>query len=540
MIKMGSFDTDYHIDLQLLKVYCHHCKAVISAQPEDGGKPVQCHSCGEYHIVPKSRFAPSVVIADFVLQNEIGSGGCGTVFLAYHMSLDRYCAVKILHDRILSEETYLHELMQEGRLAGKLNHPNITQCYAIGEEDHIYYYAMEYVDGKSLKEILHEKWRMSPRKSVDIILQVVAALNYAWNKERLVHRDIKPDNIMITHEGEVKLTDLGLALPEYAIQPEDSDTIKGSPHYISPEQLLDTKQDFRSDIYSLGAVFYHMVTGHYVYKARTAQEICQMHVDEPAADPAKLAPELPREISSIILKMLQKSPEDRYADYDSLKTDLQKVKTVVDTNTASQDLFTPAPSQMEAKLPVRNSNEISEKGEASLLHWLLSISFLTAFALVSYFYSLPMLKDSKKKVQSESTPVIHDITEKIILENDLEILQPLQEPKAEIFIKSMMIDPQGYDNGREWIELHNIGDAEVQLINWTLSDQENYELKLNHTLKPGETIRLELAESSINLNNGGDKLSLKNNEGKLIHEVSYKKDDVVEGTPLVHNAEDNL
>lgn len=537
MIKMGSFDTDYHIDLQFLKIYCHHCRAVVSAPPEDSGKPVQCHSCGEYHIVPKSRFAPTVVIADFVLQNEIGSGGCGTVFLAYQISLDRYCAVKILHDRILSEETYLHELMQEGRLAGKLNHPNITQCYAIGEKDRIYYYAMEYVDGKSLKDILNEKWRVSPRRAVDIILQVVAALNYAWNKERLVHRDIKPDNIMIDHEGDVKLTDFGLALPEYAIQPEDSDTIKGSPHYISPEQLLDTKQDFRSDIYSLGAVFYHMITGHFVFKARTAQEICQMHVDESAPDPSSLAPELPAELCAIILKMLAKAPEDRYADYDNLKADLLRVKVIVDTNTASQELLSQTGKKPEIKKAV-TSKEISKKGEASLFHWLLSIAFLVVFAMISYFYILPMILENSGQEQipssdiniSKSENALQEVASKI--EEDVEITLLPPEPKAIITLSSLMIDPQGYDSGREWLIIQNTGDAEANLNGWTITDQENETLKLAIKVKQNQTVTIPLPQDSINLNNGGDKIILKDATGKIIDSLAYEAEDVREGIPF--------
>ena len=280
MIKMGSFDTDYFINLDFLKIFCHNCRAVITADPENHGKPVQCHSCGEYLIVPKNRFAPSVVINDFVLQNELGTGGCGTVFLAYQISLDRYCALKILHNRITSEDKYLHELMQEGRVAGRLNHPNIVQCYSIGEDEGIYYYAMEYVEGKSVKELLNEKYKLNPAKSIDIAIQIVDALNYAWKKERLVHRDVKPDNIMINIEGEAKLTDMGLALPTHAIHATEDDFIKGSPQYISPEQIMDDEQDYRSDIYSLGTVLFRMLTGHFVFKASTAEEICQMHVDE--------------------------------------------------------------------------------------------------------------------------------------------------------------------------------------------------------------------------------------------------------------------
>ncbi|MCM8528297.1 MAG: serine/threonine protein kinase, partial [Lentisphaeraceae bacterium] len=229
MVKTGSFDTDYFIDLEYIKVFCSSCRAVITADPGKSGQPVTCHSCGEYLIIPKSRFAPSIVINDFVLHEEIGAGGCGTVFLAYQISLDRYCALKILHNRILSEDKYLHELMQEGRIAGRLNHPNIVQCYSIGEEEGIYFYAMEYVDGKSVKDLLNEKFKINPAKCIDICVQVINALSYAWGKERLVHRDIKPDNILINIDGEAKLTDMGLAIPADAIQASDDDFIKGSP-----------------------------------------------------------------------------------------------------------------------------------------------------------------------------------------------------------------------------------------------------------------------------------------------------------------------
>lgn len=528
MQKTGSFDTDYFINLEYLKIFCQHCRAVISADPADHGRPIQCHSCGEYLIVPKNRFAPSVVINDFVLQDEIGSGGCGTVFLAYQISLDRYCALKILHDRIISEEKYLHELMQEGRIAGRLNHPNIVQCYSIGEEEGIYYYAMEYIDGKSVKDLLNEKYKLNPARSVDIAIQIVSALSYAWSKERLVHRDVKPDNIMINIDGEAKLTDMGLALPANSIQPSEEEFIKGSPQYISPEQILDQPQDFRSDIYSLGTVLFRMLTGQFVFKGSTAEEICQMHVDEKPVSPAKYSPELPPELCNIVLKMLKKNPENRYANYESLKKELLEVREFCDTHTASQEIITAAKPKTKPPLPPGNL-EIS-KG-ATPLQWAVSATLLLIFASVSYWFIMkkqPSVKPVPTVIASSNFIPVKKEELKVVKDKPAIILKLVSKP----VISALMPDPQGYDPGNEWIEITNTGNKTADLSEYIINDQDGRSFKLFDMLKPGSKKRFILPENSISLNNKGDKIRLLFADGKPVQEFSYTEAEVIPEKPI--------
>ncbi|RMD79346.1 MAG: serine/threonine protein kinase, partial [Lentisphaerae bacterium] len=161
----------------------------------------------------------------------------GTVYLAHQISLDRPVALKILKEQYARDNSFILDFVREARAAAKLNHPNIVQAYAVGEEDGTYFFAMEFVEGKTLKRIMNEKRRLEWRRGFHIGMQVAEALDFAWKNQHLIHRDIKPDNIMITPRGVAKLADLGLARAATELQ-DDEEEVMGTPQYICPEQLL--------------------------------------------------------------------------------------------------------------------------------------------------------------------------------------------------------------------------------------------------------------------------------------------------------------
>ena len=306
---------------------CPFCQAIVSVENSDCGINVQCGQCGEITTSPTSRISSRVVIGnDFIILEEIGRGGMGVVFLAHQISLDRPTAVKILSPRYANNSEFIAGFIKEARAAAKLNHPHIVQAYAVGEEDGIYYFAMEFIDGETMKNVLKRETFVPPDRALVIIQQIAEALDYAWKEQQLIHRDIKPDNIMITKNGRAKLADLGLAKFAEEIDDADKDEVMGTPQYISPEHLTGMPMDVRSDIYSLGATFFHIITGRFPFTGKDALEIARKHIETPLESPRKVNPATPESIAQIIMKMMEKAPENRYQSAEELAEDIRLVR----------------------------------------------------------------------------------------------------------------------------------------------------------------------------------------------------------------------
>jgi serine/threonine protein kinase len=270
-----------------------------------------------------SRVATGAVIADFIILEELGRGGMGIVYLAHQITLDRPAALKILADQYAGDPEYVVDFIKEARAAAKLNHPHIVQAYAVGEDEGIFFFAMEHIDGETMKDFMKREGVVPVDFAVMVVQQIAEALDYAWKEQRLIHRDIKPDNIMLTRKGRAKLADLGLARVAGDIDDADADEVMGTPQYISPEHLTGDEMDVRSDIYSLGATFFHFVTGRFAFEGRTATEIDRKHLEEALTSPRKLNPGLPEAVSKIIIKMMAKNPAERYQSAEALAEDLR-------------------------------------------------------------------------------------------------------------------------------------------------------------------------------------------------------------------------
>ena len=292
-----------------MKIYCDKCKNVFEAERPESGTQTSCPKCGAAVEFPETHTSPGAVIGDFLIERAISKGGMGEVFLARQLSLDRPVALKVLQDRFLNDKEYVESLFREARAAGKINHPNIVQAYAVGEENGTFYFAMEYVRGETFKQILQREKKLDFMQAAKVVREVASALDAAWREQKLVHQDIKPDNIMLDANGFAKLADLGLAR---VAGNENRDEVMGTPQYISPEQLTGVPTDVRSDIYSLGATLYQFVTGRFPYVADTAEEIARMHVAGNLTPPKEVNPEVPDELNTIIMKMMARNIEERY------------------------------------------------------------------------------------------------------------------------------------------------------------------------------------------------------------------------------------
>ncbi len=324
---------------------CPKCSGIVSIDAVNLGKTVSCGHCNEVVTAPAGAFDSGMIINDFIIQKELGFGGMGIVYLAQQMTLDRPVALKILKDKYAEDNEFVVQFVREARAAAKLNHPNIVQAYAVGEENGVYFFAMEYVDGKTMKEELAEQKKIKPDIAAKIIIDIAGALDYAWTENKIVHHDIKPDNIMLNKNGRAKLADLGLAgiFGDSAVD-EDEDEVLGTPQYISPEQLLGEPTDVRSDIYSLGATFYHFLTGEFPYTGNSATEIAHQHVNGTFIPPAQKDKSVPAALNDIITKMMAKDVANRYQSAADVVADLKKYFDKPQANTASTDSAAPGKS----------------------------------------------------------------------------------------------------------------------------------------------------------------------------------------------------
>jgi serine/threonine protein kinase len=306
-----------------MRFQCPFCRGIVSAKNKQMGQDVQCGHCDEIVSVPNARLATGAVIGDFALLEELGRGGMGVVYLAHQISLDRPAALKILQDSYANNAEFVVNFIKEARSAAKLNHPHIVQAYAVGEDEGIFYYAMEYINGETMKDVLKRDKIIAIDKAVTIVQQIAEALDCAWKEQKLIHRDIKPDNIILAKNNRAKLADLGLSRVAGDIEDEDEDEIMGTPQYISPEHLTGAPMDVRSDIYSLGATFYQFVTGRFPYEGRTANEIARKHLEASLVPPQLVNLKVPEAIGQIITKMMKKNVSERYQDAEELVEDLR-------------------------------------------------------------------------------------------------------------------------------------------------------------------------------------------------------------------------
>ena len=267
-------------------------------------------------------------IPGYKILGKLGAGAMAIVYKAKQLSLDRTVAIKVLPKRFSENPEYVERFYKEGQAAGKLNHNNIVQAFDVGEAGGYHYFVMEYVEGKTLYDDLLAGKVFAEDKALEIIIQVAHALAHS-HARGLIHRDVKPKNIMINTAGVVKLADMGLARETTDIEAAQTEAGKayGTPYYIAPEQIRgELDIDGRADIYSLGATFYHLVTGRVPFMADDPADVMRKHLREELIPPDHINTSLSAGISEVIEVMMAKRKEDRYKDAEELLTDLEAIR----------------------------------------------------------------------------------------------------------------------------------------------------------------------------------------------------------------------
>ncbi len=254
---------------------------------------------------------------------KLGTGGMADVYLAEDQELGRRVAIKILNDRHAADDQFIERFRREAKNAAGLSHPNIVSIYDRGEAEGTYYIAMEYLEGRSLKELIVSRGSAPVRTSIEYTRQILAALGAA-HRQGIVHRDIKPHNVLVGPEGRLKVTDFGIARSG-ASQMTEVGSIIGTAQYLSPEQARGSQVDQTSDVYSVGVVLYELLTGQVPFTGDTPLEIAMKHLSEIPKPPSELRPDVPHDLDMVVLRALAKDPSERYQSAEEMDADLERI-----------------------------------------------------------------------------------------------------------------------------------------------------------------------------------------------------------------------
>ena len=291
---------------------CPHCHKLFESDTADS-EAVLCPHCNGIVALPEKDLLPGVMMGGFEIVRLLGRGGMGNVYLAKQVSMERMVALKILLKSLTQDKESVEQFLNEAKVSGRLNHPNIIPAIDAGEHENTYYLATAYVEGEDLEQKLEKEQTIPEKEALNIAIKIAHALNYAWEAYGLLHKDIKPGNLMYDIHGEVFLMDMGIA--QYIGEGSGGEEhILGSPFYMSPEQTTASRLSWTSDLYSLGATLYNMIVGLPPYDAPEVMRIIEMHTTEPFPDPKTRNPDIKvsKPTVELLKKMMGKKPDDRY------------------------------------------------------------------------------------------------------------------------------------------------------------------------------------------------------------------------------------
>ena len=290
----------------------------------------------------------------YKIVRHIGSGGMANVYLGHDLILDRPVAIKVLRFDFRNNKDALRRFQREALSATQLIHPNIVGVYDVDEEDEVQYIVMEFIDGTDLKKYIDIQGRVSPEKSIHIMHQVLSAVALA-HKNRIIHRDIKPQNILIDNQDRIKITDFGIAVALSETSITQTNTLLGSVHYLSPEQARGSMATSKSDIYALGVVLYELLSGKVPFDGESAVSVALKHFQEPMPFIRDSHPEIPQSLENVILKATAKEPLDRYATCEEMMADLD---TCLNEERLHEAPFMPVSLLQETKVLTPLSAEV--------------------------------------------------------------------------------------------------------------------------------------------------------------------------------------
>ena len=385
---------------------------------------------------------------------SIGEGGMANVYLAIDVILDRKVAIKILRGDLANDEKFIRRFQREALSASSLSHPNIVEMYDVGEDNGNYYIVMEYVEGRTLKQLLKKRGHLTVGEAVDIMLQLTDGMIHAHDSY-IIHRDLKPQNIMIQENGQIKITDFGIAMALNSTQLTQTNSVMGSVHYLPPEQASGKGSTIKSDIYSMGILFYELLTGVLPFKGDNAVEIALKQMKEAIPSVRKQNPNIPQSVENIILRATAKNPKNRYNDsremYNELKHCLDEDKQDVDRIVFK---YPEHESEDTKKIPVikneeKKKNDVESTGDivkqipkekpskSKMVIWILSGVLFLIIAILALAFFLT----AGKKVPNVTVPDVSGMTV-------VDAEQVLTDAGFEVKTETIKMPDKEYEKGK--------------------------------------------------------------------------------------------
>ena len=385
---------------------------------------------------------------------SIGEGGMANVYLAIDVILDRKVAIKILRGDLANDEKFIRRFQREALSASSLSHPNIVEMYDVGEDNGNYYIVMEYVEGRTLKQLLKKRGHLTVGEAVDIMLQLTDGMIHAHDSY-IIHRDLKPQNIMIQENGQIKITDFGIAMALNSTQLTQTNSVMGSVHYLPPEQASGKGSTIKSDIYSMGILFYELLTGVLPFKGDNAVEIALKQMKEAIPSVRKQNPNIPQSVENIILRATAKNPKNRYNDsremYNELKHCLDEDKQDVDRIVFK---YPEHESEDTKKIPVikneeKKKNDVESTGDivkqipkekpskSKMIIWILSGVLFLIIAILAIAFFLT----AGKKVPNVTVPDVSGMTV-------VDAEQVLTDAGFEVKTETIKMPDKEYEKGK--------------------------------------------------------------------------------------------
>ena len=380
----------------------------------------------------------------------IGEGGMANVYLAYDVILNRNVAIKVLRGDLANDEKFVRRFQREALQASSLSHPNIVEMYDVGEDKGVYYIVMEYVDGKTLKQLIKKRGALTISECIDIMLQLTDGVEHA-QEGYIIHRDLKPQNIMIQENGEIKITDFGIAMALNNTQLTQTNSVMGSVHYLPPEQASGKGSTVKSDIYSMGILFFELLTGNLPFKGDNAVEIALKQIRDDIPSVRAINPSIPQSIENIVLKATAKNPKNRYASakemHDDLLTALNeerkdepKIVFKYPEHDINDDSDVLVKDENKEKKELIIDDDDDKDSRANMVLWILSgVFLLIVLVLVGIFVIYPKMSEVPDvKIPDVSNKSIQD-AETILRDKGFEVAVQVEYVSSETIEKGMVV-----------------------------------------------------------------------------------------------------
>jgi serine/threonine protein kinase len=303
---------------KMVTTTCAQCGNLIDVTGLEAGDGITCPYCA-------NEFAITRQFGNFVLERQVGSGGMGAVYLGRDLTLNRVVAVKVLKPELVSDQKFLATFLREAEITASLNHPNIVQVYAFGQHEGVYYMVVEYISGGSLDDKIADRGQITELEGIEIGIAVARGLECALQRGGLIHRDIKPGNILFNANNTPKVVDFGLSLSFDTTDHFDGE-IWGTPYYVAPEKLEREAETFQSDLYSLGATLFHAMSGRPPYEGDDPNSVAMMHLSGSVISVKAFAPDISDQTAYAVSKAMARYPEDRYESYADFIEQLEDAK----------------------------------------------------------------------------------------------------------------------------------------------------------------------------------------------------------------------